>query len=282
MKGAIGFLHPGSMGAAVAAGCSGDRLWASEGRSTETARRAGAAGLADCATVSRMVDSASVIVSICPPDQAFNVAAEVADLGFSGLYVDANAISPATALSIGALHDHFLDGGIVGPPPLEAGTTRLYLSGANDEAQALARRWHGSPLGVHAINGDVGAASALKMCFAAWGKHNYALLLAINAVARSFGVTEALHDEWAISRPDHQERSEFAVKNTSHRAWRWHGEMYEIAATFEAAGLPAEFHLGAAKVYREMARFKDQPTPSLEKVLDVLLDGERQEQAETS
>ncbi len=279
MEGAIGFLHPGSMGSAVGAACSGDRLWASEGRSTETARRAGEAGLVDCTTVLGMVDRASVIVSICPPDQALNMAAEVADLGFSGLYVDANAIAPETTQSIGALFDNFLDGGIVGPPPHDAGTSRLYLSGDGEAAQAVAQRWHNSSLDVHVMAGGVGAASALKMCFAAWGKHNHALLLAINAVARSFGVTDDLHDEWAISRPDHQERSESAVKTASDRAWRWHGEMYEIAATFAAAGLPADFHHGAAEIYQKMAKFKDQPTPSLNEVLDVLLDRENGEPA---
>ncbi len=270
------------MGSGVGAACSGDRLWASEGRSAATAARAEAAGFLDCVTLSGMVDQASVIVSICPPDQALNVATDVADLGFAGLYVDANAIAPATTIRIAQLFEHCLDGGIVGPPPQEAGTTRLYLSGDSPTASNLADRWSDSALAVHVMAGDVGAASALKMCFAAWGKHNYALLLAINAVARSFGVTDDLHDEWAISRPDHQERSEFAVKNTSYRAWRWHGEMYEIAATFAEAGLPAEFHHGAAEIYQKMARFKDQPTPSLNEVLDVLLDSEFEGPAQTS
>jgi hypothetical protein len=277
MEGAIGFLHPGAMGSAVAGACAGERLWASEDRTAATHKRAADAGLADCGTLERVVEAASVIVSICPPDQALAVATRVAELGFTGLYVDANAIAPATAHSISDLFAHYLDGGIVGPPPERAGTTRLYLSGDHATAVSLAQRWADSELAVHVMEADVGAASALKMCFAAWGKHNYALLLAINAVARSFGVLDDLRGEWAISRPDHEERSEFAVRNTSYRAWRWHGEMYEIAATFEAAGMPPDFHYGAARIYQKMARFKEQPAPSLDEVLGVLLDPESSE-----
>jgi hypothetical protein len=121
---------------------------------------------------------------------------------------------------------------------------------------------------VRPIAGGVGAASALKMCFAAWGKHNQALLLAINAVAQAFGVTEALHSEWSVSRPDHPARSEAAARQTSHKAWRFEGEMHEIAATFEAAGLPPDMFTGAAEIYRRMAVFKDaDPAPDLATVV---------------
>jgi 3-hydroxyisobutyrate dehydrogenase-like beta-hydroxyacid dehydrogenase len=264
-----GFLHPGAMGATIAAACGGTRLWASEGRSERTIARAEAAGLTDIGSLPSLVDAADTIVSICPPDQALAVARSVATLGFGGVYVDANAVSPATTVEIGSLLVRYVDGGIIGPPVSSAGTTRLYLSG--DDADAMAERWRDSDLDVRTISGGVGAASAVKMCFAAWTKHNHALLLAINAVAEAYGVTDAIRSEWAVSIPDLPARADAAAEHTSHKAWRFEGEMHEIADTFAAAGLPAEFHLAAAEIYRRMARFRTvQPAPELAAVIEAI------------
>src|SRR5436190_12603518 len=129
----VGLLHPGEMGAAVGAVLRkrGHRVvWASEGRSAETRKRAEAAGLDDVGSVSNVAE-ADVVFSICPPHAALEVARSLGDFG--GVYVDANAVSPATAAKVAELVDRFADGGIVGSPPREAGTTRLYLSGEGAE-----------------------------------------------------------------------------------------------------------------------------------------------------
>ncbi len=265
-----GFLHPGAMGSTIAATCSGDTLWVSDGRSAASRQRAEAADLADAGTIAAVVARCDTVVSVCPPDQALAVAQSVADIGFGGVYVDANAVSPMTTKQIGALFDRYVDGGIVGPPAERAGTTRMYLSG--DEAEAIATRWDASVLDVRPIDGGIGAASAVKMLFASWGKHNAALMLAINAVAESFGVTDAIRSEWEISRPDFIAQSEAAAERTSLKAWRFAGEMHEIAATFEAAGLPAAFHQAAADVFSRLSDFKDaDPPPGLTEVVESLL-----------
>src|SRR3954469_2278966 len=127
----IAVLHPGEMGAAIARALHETVIWAPEGRSAETAERARGLVAGDPL-------EADVIVSVCPPHAALDVARSVA--GFTGIYVDANAVSPATSQAVAALLPEatFVDGGIVGPPPAEAGTTRLYLSGATaGEAAAL-------------------------------------------------------------------------------------------------------------------------------------------------
>ncbi len=123
---------------------------------------------------------------------------------------------------------------------------------------------------MRAIDGGIGAASAVKMLFAGWGKHNAALMLAINAVAEAYGVTDAIRAEWAVSRPDFVSQSESAARGTGPKAWRFEGEMHEIAATFEAAGLPPEFHRGAAEVFRRLASFKDGGA-DLDRVVATLL-----------
>lgn len=248
------FLHPGAMGASLAATCSGRRIWASADRSPETRARAEQAGIDDAGSLDELVAEADTIVSICPPDQAEAVAREVARLGFDGVYVDANAISPATARAVGSHFRRFVDGGVIGPPVDRAGNTRLYLSGPG--AIDVAARWDGSPLDVRAIDGGPGAASALKMCYAAWTKGSAALLLAVNALAQIEHVSDALMSEWAISQPGLGDRSAATASGVAPKAWRFAGEMDEIAATFAGADLPAGFHEAAAETYRRLAPFK--------------------------
>src|SRR4051794_18789387 len=126
----VGLLHPGEMGSAVGAtlAAHGETvLWASAGRSPATVKRAQDAGLEDAGSVEELCRRSDVIISVCPPHAAVEVA-ESAN-GFRGIYVDANPVSPATAQSIERLVGRCVDGGIIGPPPVERGTTRLYLSG---------------------------------------------------------------------------------------------------------------------------------------------------------
>lgn len=258
------------MGATIAATCRGSRFWCPDGRSAATRARADAVGLIATGSLVELTQRCDTIVSVCPPAEALAVARQVAATGFDGLYVDANAIAPATTLEIGALFPRFVDGGIIGPPVTSTDTTRMYLSG--DEAGAVSDRWDGSLLDVRAIDGGVGAASAVKMLFAAWGKHNAALMFAIHAVAEAHGVTEVVRAEWAISRPDFVSEAEAAAHRTAAKAWRFRGEMHEIAATFDAAGLPGEFHRGAAEVFGRLAHFKDRAgPPDLDEIVAALL-----------
>ncbi|HEX4981504.1 MAG TPA: DUF1932 domain-containing protein [Ilumatobacteraceae bacterium] len=264
-----GFLHPGEMGASVAAACAGRRIWASEHRSRATIERAEAAGIEDVGDVGTLVGVADTIVAVCPPEAAIAQARQIAELGFSGVYVDANAISPATAKRVASMFEHAVDGGIVGPPAVTPGTTRLYLSGSN--ASDVARRWDGSVLDARVIGGEPGAASALKMCYAAWTKGTAALLLAVLSVATAEGVDADLIAEWDISQPDLPTRANRAARGSTPKAWRFAGEMDEIAATFRDAGLPSGFHDGAAEVFRRLAGFKDAAPPSLDDVIETLV-----------
>jgi 3-hydroxyisobutyrate dehydrogenase-like beta-hydroxyacid dehydrogenase len=224
-------------------------LWASEGRSAASAQRAEVAGLTDAGTIDSLLGRVEVALSICPPDAALSVADRAA--GFAGLYLDANAVSPQTARAAQAVlargGARFVDGGIIGPPPAEPGTTRLYLSG--DDAAAVARLFDGGPLQAIVVPGDIGAASALKLTYAAWTKGTAALLLAVRAAARAHGVDDALVSEWALSQPDLAARSAHAVEAAAEKGWRWEGEMREVAATFADAGLPEGFHQAAAEVF---------------------------------
>jgi 3-hydroxyisobutyrate dehydrogenase-like beta-hydroxyacid dehydrogenase len=241
------------MGAAVGAVLR-DRglrvLWASEGRSAETRERAEAAGLEDAGSAAELAGS-DVLLSVCPPHAALDIARSVGR--FEGLYVDANAVAPATARKVAeivrAAGGELVDGGIVGSPPREAGTTRLYLSGA--QAGPIRELFAGSVVDARVVSDQIGAASAVKMAYAGWTKGTAALLLAIRELARTEGVEEALLEEWDLSLPELRDRYGRAARSADAKGWRWVGEMEEIAATFEAAGLPDGFHRAAAEVYRD-------------------------------
>ena len=212
-----------------------------------------------------------MIVSVCPPDAALALARAVSACSFTGTFVDVNAVAPATAREIASLAGRVVDGGIIGGPPRVAGTTRLYLSGLG--AHDVAARFSGSPLETIVLDGPVGAASALKMCFAAWTKGTSALLVAIRALAATEHVDDALLGEWAISLPDLPARSDGAARATAPKAWRFVGEMHEIAATFAAAGMPEGFHRAAADVYRAWRGSDARTAPALEAVVAAVIQG---------
>jgi len=273
----VGVLHPGEMGSVVGGivRAGGARvLWASEGRSQTSRSRAEAAGLTDTGSLSALVRDSEVILSVCPPHAATDVARQVAGQGFSGVYVDANAISPTTARSIGVVLEPtgapFVDGGIVGPPPSSPGTTRLYLSGS--EAGRIAALFATGPMEAIVLDGPAGAASALKVAYAAYTKGTAALLLVIRALAMKEGVDEALVKEWGRSLPDLPSRVESGLRGSVRKAWRFVSEMEESAATFAAAGLPDGFSRAAAAAYDRLATFKNaKQTPSVADVSTALL-----------
>ncbi len=276
-KPTICVLHPGEMGSAVgrAARAAGARvLWSSAGRGEATRRRAAEAGLEDAGSLEAALAGAEMALSVCPPHAALDLARSVAARGFRGLFVDANAVSPDTTRRLAAIVEggagRFVDGGIVGPPPAPGSSTRLYLSG--DGARRVAELFQGTSLTTVVLDAPVGAASAVKMCYAGWTKGTTALILAVRAVAEAEGVEAALAEEWRISQPDLFRQVDRAVAQ-SRKAWRWVGEMEEIAATFGEAGLPEGFHLAAAEICRRLESFKDARGTTIEQLVDALRAG---------
>ncbi len=285
----IGLLHPGEMGAAVGqclTAAGHQVLWVPQGRSAATSARAEAAGLVPC-ELAKLVQGADVIMSVSPPHAALDIARQVT--GFGGIYLDANAISPATAREVAGIVEaggaSYVDGGIIGTPPVAPGFIRLYLSGPRaGDVRAL---FDGSPADARVVDhelrsgagaagsgaaGAVGAASAVKMAYASWTKGTAALLLTARALARAEGVEETLLAEWGISQPGLEERSAHAAGSAAAKGWRWVAEMEEIASTMAAAGLPGGFHQAATEIYR---RFAPADSAGLEAGLDALAPNSR-------
>jgi 3-hydroxyisobutyrate dehydrogenase-like beta-hydroxyacid dehydrogenase len=239
-------------------------LWDPAGRSRASTGRALAAELTgvDLAT---LVSRSSVILSVCPPHAALDVAELVTGAGYSGVYVDANAISVATAARVAAVVEAggatYVDGGIIGLPPEVAGQTRLYLSGPR--AAEVSALFGKSALDARVAEGQPFAASAVKMAYAAWTKGTGALLLAVRALARAEGVERTLLAEWGLSQPALGKQSERSAAAAAAKGWRWVAEMEEIAASMAAAGLPAGFHDAAAEIYDRTAHAGDVPRAGL-------------------
>jgi 3-hydroxyisobutyrate dehydrogenase-like beta-hydroxyacid dehydrogenase len=275
----VGILHPGQMGISIAASAknSGHTVfWASDGRSNESQQRAAEHDLQDAKTVAALCQTCEAILSVCPPAAAESVALEVIAEGYSGLYLDANAISPQRATRIAESMTeagiNFVDGCIIGGPAWQPNSTWLYLSGP--DAESAAALFSAGPLETDIIGEDYSKASALKMCFAAYTKGTTAMLCAILAAAEALNVRDDLNRQWSRNGSDFAEQTENRVRRVTDRAWRFVGEMEEMAATFDGVDLPGDFHNGAAEIYRRIADFKNAPeTPPLEDVLAALLRG---------
>src|SRR5215831_19137410 len=283
MEPRVGILHPGEMGISVAAsaknsGC--EVYWTSHGRSALTRERVQKIGLNDGGTLAELCAKCSIVISVCPPHAAEDVANEVVRAGFRGLFVDANAIAPQRTLKIGEIVSRagmvFVDGGIIGFPAWKPHTTCLYLAGPR--AEEVAACFSAGPLDTKVLAGPVGKASALKMCYAANTKGTVALLAAIVATAESLGVRDALFDQWKHDDPALPGQVEKRIQANAPKAWRFVGEMEEISRTFREAGAPGDFHAGAAEIYQRLARFKDSRTPpTIEEMLNALCGDHRNE-----
>jgi 3-hydroxyisobutyrate dehydrogenase-like beta-hydroxyacid dehydrogenase len=273
----IGILHPGEMGVSIAASAinNGHQVyWLSQGRSDKTRLRAEKHNLIEIDSLSQFCQTCETIMSVCPPHAAEEVARAMIEAGFKGRYLDANAISPQRAIKLGELmaaqEIQFVDGGIIGGPAWSPEETWLYLSGNHSEE--IASCFSKGPLETKIIGSEIGKASALKMCYAAYTKGATALLATILATAESLSVREELYQQWNLDNKVFSEQVNQRVRRVTAKAWRFEGEMQEIASTFRDAGLPDGFHLAAAEIYHRMASLKDEAeAPPLEEVLNALL-----------
>ena len=271
----IGILHPGEMGVSIAASAihNGHQVyWMSEGRSDKTQARAEKHGLVEIHSMLSFCQTCEIIISVCPPDAAEEVAASVVEAGFQGIYLDANAISPQRATRIAEMLKtgiRYVDGSIIGGPVWKPSETWLYLSG--EQANKVASCFSRGPLETRILGNDIGKASALKMCYAAYTKGTTALLSAVLGVSEVLGVREELYQQWDLDQHGFSAEVNERVRRVTAKAWRFEGEMSEIASTFHDAGLPDGFHKAAAEIFYRMAGFKDaDETPSLESVLRAL------------
>lgn len=257
----IGIVSMGDMGHAVGRSlrAGGHRvITALDGRSARTRALAEHAQVEDVGSLTDLVTQANLILSIMPPAAASGfaetVAAELRQTGATPVFVDCNAIAPGTAQTIASTiagaGSGFVDCGIIGAPPGRRAPTRFYISGPD---AATLEPLSQPDLLFRNIGPEIGAASGIKMCYAALTKGTMTLDTLVLLGARQMGLSGPLMAEFAESQPAALDRMENSVPWLAADAERWVGEMKEIAKTFGETGLTESMHLGAAAVFELLA-----------------------------
>ena len=265
----VAIVAPGEMGAAVGARLAerGVKVTTSlAGRSGASAARAERARMIPVAADDALVAEADYFLSICPPGEAVALAQRfapsLARARKKPIYVDCNAVSPETAAEIGAVLAptgcRYVDGGIIGPPPLPNGTgTRIYVSGS--AANEVARL---SEFGVAfpPLDGPIGAASALKMSYGGITKGFTAIAVAMVLGATRAGLAPALHKELEASQPHLLAWLTRQVPRMYPKAYRWVAEMEEIGH-FLGDGTPdGDMFEAIARLYGKIAAAAREPS----------------------
>ncbi len=280
----VAIHSPGDMGNAVGKMLRNHGLRviaALDERSERTRQLAANAGIADVGTIAQMVQDADIVLSILVPAQATAAAEQVATAlkatGSDLLYADCNAIAPETVKGIdriiSAAGGRFVDASIIGGPPRDFASTRIYASG--EHAATLAQlREHG--LNIIDMQSAIGQASAIKMCYGALTKGTTALYTEILTAASALGVADALAAEFNNSQATPYKAMQSALPGMAAKAHRWVGEMEEIAQTFDDVGLTPNIFLGAADIYRHVAGTSvgkvtpEEPKPDFHAMVAVL------------
>jgi putative dehydrogenase len=279
----IGVIAQGMMGAGV-----GRRLHESgaevrtllTGRSPASAERAKTAGMVATANERELLSGADFFLSILPPGEAEPLARRLAPtltaLDRKPVYLDCNAVSPQTAISIGEVVTptgaHFVDAGIIGGPPRQGYKgPAIYASGEHVREAVPLRDWG---INLRAIDGPIGAASAVKMSYAGITKGTTAIAAAMLLGAARFGCAEALIAELSESQPQMLARMRSNIPGMYDKAYRWVAEMEEISDFLEANPPSRDIYAAVARLYDFLAaaQAEAQPVPdnairTLERVL---------------
>jgi len=255
----IGIISPGDMGHAIGAVLRQHSLRILtnlQDRSARTAALAAQAGMADVADDQTLVREADILLSVLVPAQAYacaeRIAAAMRSTKTTLLFADCNAIAPRTVQSIEHLLNEagadVVDVGIIGSPP-QAGYAgpRLYASGPTAERLAILNEYG---LEVQAMGPHVGQASGLKMCYASVTKGLTALASEALTAGQALGLADVLINELQDSQGELFQWFERQIPRMPPKAYRWVGEMEEIARTFADLGLPPQMLEGAAALYR--------------------------------
>lgn len=233
-----------------------------KGRGAGSAARALAAGMQDVEDDAALVAQADFILSVVPPGDAVALAERLLpalkQAPNKPVYVDCNAVAPQTSVDISAVLVSsgcpFVDGGIIGGPPQGDYSPVLYVSGAQAGA-ALKLNDYG--LKTKLVKGDIGAASALKMCYAGITKGTTAIAAAMVLGASRFGCADELRTELSESQQQLNTRNTRQIPAAFPKAYRWVAEMEEIAKFLGAGSPEAEMFQGISRLYDHIAQGVD-------------------------
>ncbi|HZQ98609.1 MAG TPA: DUF1932 domain-containing protein [Chloroflexota bacterium] len=256
----VAILSPGEMGHAIGrklARNGARAITALDGRSRRTRELAAAAGIEDVGSLERVVAEAEVLMSVLPSAAAPGLGQAVAErLGGRReplLFVECNALAPATvesiAATVSAAGAKVVDVGIVGSPPTDARSPKFYASGPHAEDLRVLARYG---LDVRPMGPRIGQASGLKMCYAALTKGFQALGAELLLAAEKMELLDPLLAEFRDSQPTQLEWLERSVPGMPPKSRRWVSEMQEIAATLGAVGQSSGYHEAASSFFAKV------------------------------
>jgi 3-hydroxyisobutyrate dehydrogenase-like beta-hydroxyacid dehydrogenase len=251
----ISVLHPGAMGAYLGhmLAANHDVLWLGSGRSADTRERATMAGFIEAANLADLVNRSDVVVSICPPHAAIDVAREVASIRTRGfLYVDANTIAPGTVREISRLFGPYvvIDTTLTGAP----GADNLTIWVSGERTHQVCEMFSGTRIACRVVGDDIGQASAFKICSGLRSKVIPAIWATLIEAAAKAGpeVEHAVRAHFSDIGYD-LDHEAMRIDERAPKAWRWIGEMDESAKALRELGLPAGFSEAASATYRRIA-----------------------------
>ena len=245
-----------------------------EGRSEISKKRASKYKIRDAGSIEQFCKISDLVISIIPPDKAV----ETANLYTSyknkdgQIYCDLNAISTITAKKIKLLLDEkkidYVDGAIMGGPPTENYSPRIYLSGKLSEKLNFL---NGKGIELMVLKGSDFKASATKMVYASITKGSKALVAGALITAKKNNVYDELMEELKYSEEYFSLVAKDQIPSIKHKAYRWVGEMNEISLTYKESGLTGGFHSEAENVY-ELIKNLPEGKLEIDEIINQIVD----------
>ena len=245
-----------------------------EGRSEISKKRASKYKIRDAGSIEQFCKISDLVISIIPPDKAI----ETANLYTSyknkdgQIYCDLNAISTITAKKIKLLLDEkkidYVDGAIMGGPPTENYSPRIYLSGKLSEKLNFL---NGKGIELMVLKGSDFKASATKMVYASITKGSKALVAGALIAAKKNNVYDELMEELKYSEEYFSLVAKDQIPSIKHKAYRWVGEMNEISLTYKESGLTGGFHSEAENVY-ELIKNLPEGKLEIDEIINQIVD----------
>ena len=245
-----------------------------EGRSEISKKRASKYKIRDAGSIEQFCKISDLVISIIPPDKAI----ETANLYTSyknkdgQIYCDLNAISTITAKKIKLLLDEkkidYVDGAIMGGPPTENYSPRIYLSGKLSEKLNFL---NGKGIELMVLKGSDFKASATKMVYASITKGSKALVAGALIAAKKNNVFDELIEELKYSEEYFSLVAKNQIPSIKHKAYRWVGEMNEISLTYKESGLTGGFHSEAENVY-ELIKNLPEGKLEIDEIINQIVD----------
>ena len=254
----LAILSPGDMGHAIGRLLRENELLVLTcliGRSSRTRELSESAGIIDVPDMNDLVEQSDVVMSVTVSEAVPRLCKEIADAvkatGTDLLFAECNAIAPALSREmegvLNASGARYVDASIIGGPPRNGSSPRVYASGDN-VAEFEQLRDFG--LDVRNLGPELGRASGIKMCYAAMTKGTTALHAELLIAAEKLGLTEEVMAEFAGSQPAVVQRMEGWLPGMPAKSRRWVSEMQEIEKTFSDLGLTPDIFKGVAEMYR--------------------------------